>query len=183
MHYIYQHKVSQLRRNTPNYSNYLELTSGVGELYRWCMSGGLDFWNGSKAVLPEHLVNFVQTYVALSSVARSMNTRSSDLRERLSGIEQDGGQPMPNSTQRGKLIRFSDLAAAGMRAEVCSQQLTRSFGPEIGIEATGGFAVLRLRPQHDGKRSKHVLSRFVIGNEDYRNRWKNLMELTAPARA
>jgi len=71
-----------------------------------------------RVVLPEHLVKFMQSYVPLSSVARSMNTRSSDLLERLGGIELLGGKPMPNGAQRGTLIRLADLAAAGLRAEV-----------------------------------------------------------------
>jgi hypothetical protein len=67
-------------------------------------------------VLPEHLVKFMQSYVPLSSVARSMTTRSSDLLERLSGIDLVGGKPMPNGAQRGTQIRLADLAAAGLRA-------------------------------------------------------------------
>lgn len=65
--------------------------------------------------MPEHLLNFSQAYVPLSTIARALNTRSSELLERLGGIELLGGKPLPSGAVRGALVRLSDLAGAALR--------------------------------------------------------------------
>lgn len=68
-----------------------------------------------RVVLPEHLLNFSQTYVPLSTLAQSLGSRSSDLLERLSAIPVMGAKRLPNGANRGELLRLSDLAAAALR--------------------------------------------------------------------
>lgn len=70
-----------------------------------------------RVVLPEHLVKFHCAYVPLTTLAHSLNVRSSDLVERLGGIETLGGKPLANGAVRGALVRLSDLSLAALRPE------------------------------------------------------------------
>jgi len=67
-----------------------------------------------RVVYPEHLVRFTSAYLPLSSLALLLGTRSSDLLERLDGIELVGGKRLPGGTQRGALVRLVDLAHAAL---------------------------------------------------------------------
>lgn len=67
-----------------------------------------------RVVLPEHLIKFHSTYVPLTTLAHSLNARSSELLERLGGIETLGGKPLASGAVRGALVRLSDLAQAAL---------------------------------------------------------------------
>lgn len=72
-----------------------------------------------RVVTPQHLINFTNTYVPLSALAHSLDTRSSDLLERLGGIEVFGGKPLQSGAVRGALVRLSDLARAALLPPIC----------------------------------------------------------------
>lgn len=72
-----------------------------------------------RVVMPEHLVKFSQTYVPLSSLAHSMESRSSELLERLGAIKVVGGKRLPSGAMRGGLVRMEDLAAAALQPALC----------------------------------------------------------------
>lgn len=74
-----------------------------------------------KVVSPEQLLSFARTYVPLADLARSLDSRSSFLIERLSDLEILGGKPLPNGTQRGALIRLADLAKLAVGARGVSK--------------------------------------------------------------
>lgn len=67
-----------------------------------------------RVVLPEHLIQFSSKYVPLATLAQSLGSRSSELRERLGSIEMLGARPLANGAVRGALIRLSDLAQAAL---------------------------------------------------------------------
>lgn len=67
-----------------------------------------------RIVMPEQLIKFSSTYVPLSSLAHSVNARSSELLERLGSIKTFGGKPLPGGAVRGALVRLSDLAQAAL---------------------------------------------------------------------
>lgn len=67
-----------------------------------------------RVVLPEHLIKFSSNFVPLASLAHSLDARSSELLERLGGIQTLGGKPLPNGAVRGALVRLSDLARAAL---------------------------------------------------------------------
>jgi len=79
-----------------------------------------------RVVMPEHLLNFTQSYVPLSTVARSLNARSSELLERLGGIELVGGKPLPSGAVRGALVRLGDLAVAALLPPLASARRTEA---------------------------------------------------------
>ncbi|MDP3108685.1 TniQ family protein [Hydrogenophaga sp.] len=68
-----------------------------------------------RVVMPEQLLAFSQTYVPLSTLAHSLDSKSSALLERLGGIGLVGGKLLPGGATRGALVRMSDLAAAALR--------------------------------------------------------------------
>lgn len=68
-----------------------------------------------RVVMPEHLVKFNQTYVPLSCLAHAMESRSSELLERLGSIKVVGGKRLPSGAMRGGLVRMADLAAAALQ--------------------------------------------------------------------
>ena len=68
-----------------------------------------------RVVLPGQLLKFNQTYLPLSSMAHSLNARSSQLLDRLGDIKLFGGKALPDGAQRGALVRIADLASAALR--------------------------------------------------------------------
>lgn len=67
-----------------------------------------------KVVMPEQLLTFSQSYVPLSTLAHSLESKSSALLERLGGIQLLGGKRLPSGAVRGALVRLSDLAQAAL---------------------------------------------------------------------
>ena len=67
-----------------------------------------------KVVSPEQLLKFARTYIPLADLAKGLDSRSSFLIEKLSGLEVLGGKPLPNGTQRGALVRIADIARAAI---------------------------------------------------------------------
>lgn len=67
-----------------------------------------------KVVMPEQLLAFSQSYVPLSTLAHSLESKSSALLERLGGIQLLGGKRLPSGAVRGALVRLSDLAQAAL---------------------------------------------------------------------
>lgn len=65
-------------------------------------------------VMPEQLLAFSQSYVPLSTLAHSLETKSSALLERLGDIQLLGGKRLPSGAVRGALVRLSDLAQAAL---------------------------------------------------------------------
>lgn len=83
-----------------------------------------------RVVLPEHLLKFSGSYVPLSSLAHSLNTRSSDLLERLGNIELVGGKPLSSGAVRGALVRLSDLAQAALLPPLSRGNASECLEPE-----------------------------------------------------
>lgn len=83
-----------------------------------------------RVVLPEHLLKFSGTYIPLSSLAHSLNARSSDLLERLGNIELVGGKPISSGAVRGALVRLSDLAQAALLPPLSRGNASKCCEPE-----------------------------------------------------
>jgi hypothetical protein len=81
-----------------------------------------------RVVMPEHLLKFNQAFIPLSSLAHALNTRSSDLIDRLGGVQILGGKPLKSGAMRGGLVRMKDLASAALRGGPAS---TTSSSPVL----------------------------------------------------
>ncbi|NYT84591.1 hypothetical protein [Pollutimonas harenae] len=63
-----------------------------------------------RVVLPQHLLEFGQTYIPLASLAKTMNPKASALARNMQGeVELVGALSLPNGLRRGGLIRVADL--------------------------------------------------------------------------
>ncbi|MBK6851972.1 MAG: TniQ family protein [Burkholderiales bacterium] len=63
-----------------------------------------------RVVLPEHLIQFMRTYIPLTDVARALGTRSSGAARQLAGVAFVGAKLLPNGATRGALVQMTDLA-------------------------------------------------------------------------
>lgn len=69
-----------------------------------------------RVVLPEHLLEFRQTYIPLADLAKVMDIRASALADHLnSAVEFIGAKPLPNGLRRGGLIRVADLGRLALQ--------------------------------------------------------------------
>jgi len=63
-----------------------------------------------RVILPRQLLEFRQTYVPLSDLAKSMGTKSSSLASQLRNIEIVGAKTSQDGVRRGGLVKLIDLA-------------------------------------------------------------------------
>lgn len=71
-----------------------------------------------RVVMPEQLLAFSQAYVPLATLARSLDSKSSALLERLGDIKLLGGKALPSGAVRGTLVRLSDLGRAALQPSI-----------------------------------------------------------------
>lgn len=63
-----------------------------------------------NVILPEHLLEFRESYIPLADLAKIMNTKASALARNLKGaVEIFGALSLPNGLSRGGLLRLADL--------------------------------------------------------------------------
>lgn len=67
-----------------------------------------------RVVMPEQLLAFSQAYVPLSTLAHTLDSKSSAVLERLGSIPLLGAKRLPNGAVRGALVRLADLAQAAL---------------------------------------------------------------------
>jgi hypothetical protein len=72
---------------------------------------------GSRVLMPEHLLRFMHEFVPLSVLARSVETKSTALMRLLPGLPLRGAKVLPNGARRGALVSMPDLVNALLEGE------------------------------------------------------------------
>jgi ribosomal protein L37AE/L43A len=125
-----QYKLSDVRRffGTPlleaglSVNQLAKLTGWKHEsIDHWIESGLLESFSimlrgqPCRVVMPAQLLAFNRTYMPVADLAKLVGTRSSYLASRLEHIGVIAGKTVSDGTQRGMLVRLSDVAAMAMK--------------------------------------------------------------------
>lgn len=126
-----QYKLSDVRRffGTPlleaglSVNQLAKLTGWKHEsIDHWIESGLLESFSimlrgqPCRVVMPAQLLAFNRTYMPVADLAKLVGTRSSYLTSRLEHIGVIAGKKVSDGTQRGMLVRLSDVAALAMKS-------------------------------------------------------------------